>query len=156
MIRIEIPGKKSLQLEYLLLDFNGTIALDGKLRSGVAENITTLSRSLQIHVVTADTFGNALRQLERLPVTCKVIPPYHEAKNKLTYLKKLGKDRSIALGNGANDFLMLKNAALAIAVMQEEGASSTAIVNADIVMKDINEALKLLFNEQRLIATLRE
>ena len=35
MIKVSIPGFKSLSLKYLVLDYNGTIAIDGALVPGV-------------------------------------------------------------------------------------------------------------------------
>jgi hypothetical protein len=47
MIKINIPGKDEiLELEHLVLDFNGTLALDGKIKPGVGELLSELSRIL--------------------------------------------------------------------------------------------------------------
>jgi soluble P-type ATPase len=64
---IEIPGVWALRLRCLVLDFNGTIACDGLLLPGVRARLRRLSESLDVHVLTADTFGtarSALRGLE--------------------------------------------------------------------------------------------
>ena len=54
MICIEIPGINILELKHLVLDDNGTLALDGNLMDGVRERIEALAKHLQVHVVTAD------------------------------------------------------------------------------------------------------
>ena len=54
-----------------------------------------------------------------------------------------------------NDRLMLKEAALGIAVILKEGASAESVAAADVVCTDIVAALELLQNPLRLIATLR-
>jgi len=59
MITIDIPGSQKLELEHLVLDYNGTIACDGLLIPGVKDILINLSRSLSIYVLTADTFGGA-------------------------------------------------------------------------------------------------
>ena len=59
MIRLDIPGWGILRLEHLVLDLNGTIALDGEVLAGVPERLPALSESLNIHLVTADTQGRA-------------------------------------------------------------------------------------------------
>ena len=41
MIEIDIPGYKTLHLEHLVLDYNGTLAVDGVLIDGVATATTT-------------------------------------------------------------------------------------------------------------------
>ena len=65
-------------------------------------------------------------------------------------------EATVAVGNGNNDQLMLKESGLGIAVLQGEGMSRAAMENADIIVKDISDAFDLLLNPQRLIATLRE
>ena len=62
MLTIDIPGFRTLTLEHLVLDFNGVLALDGKLLDGLHERLKELSQDLTVHVVTADTFGSAVNQ----------------------------------------------------------------------------------------------
>ena len=52
-----------------------------------------------------------------------MIPPEKQAQAKAAYLEKLGPANAAAIGNGSTDALMLKEAALGIAVMQTEGAA---------------------------------
>ncbi len=73
----------------------------------------------------------------------------------MEYVDKLGADRSVCIGNGRNDVMMLKKAGLGIAVMQDEGAATSAVLSADVVVTDILFALDLISNEMRLTATLR-
>lgn len=61
----------------------------------------------------------------------------------------------VAVGNGMNDRLMLRTAALGILVLGNEGTSVQALSSADIVVKDILDGLDLLLNPKRIIATLR-
>jgi soluble P-type ATPase len=75
---------------------------------------------------------------------------------KLRVLESLDPTRTVAIGNGNNDHLILKEAALGIAVLGEEGMSILAMKDADIVVKDISNALDLFLKPKRLIATLRE
>jgi soluble P-type ATPase len=67
----------------------------------------------------------------------------------------LGELATVAVGNGRNDRLMLKQAVLGIAVLGEEGTATAALMAADIVVRDVFSALELLRHPQRLIATLR-
>ena len=59
MLNITVPGYKELQLSHLVLDYNGTLACDGKLLDGVRQSLNILADQIQIHVITADTFGQA-------------------------------------------------------------------------------------------------
>jgi len=155
MIEIDIPGTKILQLEHLVLDYNGTIAFDGALIDGVKECLAELSQMLTVHVITADTFGSVKKALEDIDCKLAVIPLDHQDVAKLEYVKNLGCEQIVSMGNGVNDRLMLKASALGVAVIQGEGAVFETIASADIVCTDILSALSLLTNPLRLTATLR-
>ena len=155
MIDIVIPGFRHVQVEHLVLDFNGTLALDGRLREGVAERLKSLAEQLLIHVVTADTFGSAASQLAGLPVEVAVLGDESQAKAKWMAVLRHGSDKVIAIGNGRNDQQMIAAAVIGVVVMQGEGAAGATIASADVVVSDILVALDLLLNPQRLLATLR-
>lgn len=155
MIKIKIPGTPPKQAEHLVLDYNGTLAIDGILIPGVKERLNALADIIMIHVLTADTFGKAQENLDGIRCECIIIQDIDQQLQKKEYIAKLGFQQVIAIGNGSNDALMLKNAALGIAVIQTEGTSLITLSNADIVCKDINDALDLLVNPLRIVATLR-
>jgi soluble P-type ATPase len=155
MIAVDIPGFGALSLEHLVLDYNGTIALDGALLPGVADALGELAATLDIHAVTADTFGTAAKALSGLAVELVIAPGSAQAEYKLQVIDRLSADRVVAIGNGRNDQKMLRHAALGIVVIQREGAAVESLSSADIVTTDILHALSLLQNPQRLVATLR-
>ena len=155
MIEIDIPGFARLRLERLILDYNGTIAVDGQPVQGVKERLIALARHVEIHVLTADTFGGAEKKLSDIPCKIHVLPVEAQDKGKMEYVDRLGADRAVCIGNGRNDVMMLKKAALGIAVVQDEGAATSAILSADVVVTGILSALDLLTNHMRLTATLR-
>lgn len=155
MISIDIPGFGRLALAHLVLDYNGTLAVDGKLLPGVAETLSNLAASLRIHVITADTFGLAKAQLAKLPIDLTITPAEGQAEAKLQFVRELGADTVVAIGNGRNDRKMLRAAALGIALVQGEGGAAETLASADIVSTSALEALELLRNPKRLVATLR-
>jgi P-type E1-E2 ATPase len=155
MITIDIPGHKKIKLSHLVLDYNGTVACDGKLIAGVKKCLTTLSQSLKIHVITADTFGKAKAGLKGVPCKLSILPLANQDAGKLAYVKKLKAANTVCIGNGRNDRLMLKAAGLGIAVILEEGASVQTVKDADVVCTSIISALELLLHPLRLVATLR-
>lgn len=155
MLEINISGDSKLQLKHMVLDYNGTIARDGDLIAGVKENLVALADKLHIHIITADTFGKAHSGLEGLNCELSILAPDAQDIGKLEYVKKLGAENTVCVGNGRNDRLMLKEAALGIAVILEEGAAVGTVSAADIVCTSIVSALELLENPLRLIATLR-
>jgi soluble P-type ATPase len=156
MIEIEIPGRYNFALEHLLLDVNGTITLDGTIIDGVKARLTELGQKLNIYIVTANTQNNADYLEQELNIEPHLISHGQEASQKLFLANMLGKEKCIAIGNGANDVLMLKASAIGICVIGKEGASAEAVQHSDIVVYDINNALDLLLNPKRLMATLRK
>ena len=155
MITIDIPGFRKLELKHLVLDYNGTIALDGRPLEGVKRRMEALSAKLDIHVLTADTFGVVKEELSDFPCTVSVVASAREDIAKQTYVEALGIDHTVSIGNGRIDCLMLSVSALGITVMLEEGAASQAVMAADVCCTTIASALDLLLNPLRLVATLR-
>jgi soluble P-type ATPase len=155
MIEIDIPGWGELRLHFLVTDYNGTLACDGILIPEVIPLIRALSTNLEIHIVTADTFGHAAKNLQILPVKLKILPPDSQDQGKADYLRQLGAQSAVCMGNGRNDLLMLRDAALGICVTEAEGACIQTLQAADIVCRYAKDALNLLLNPKRLIATLR-
>ena len=155
MIQIAIPGRPQLEIDHLVLDFNGTIAQDGHLLGGVAERIKMLSAQLEIHILTADTRGNARAQVAALPCRLTLLPPSEQDTAKRNFVAGVGAAHTACIGNGLNDRLMLREAALGIAVLGGEGAATAAVTAADLLTSSITDALDLLIHPLRLIATLR-
>ena len=70
-------------------------------------------------------------------------------------MQQLGPERVVATGNGTNDVGMLRLAAIGIAVMTSEGIAARALQAADVLVASPVDALGLLLNPKRLVATLR-
>ena len=155
MLTIEIPGFGNLALEHLVLDFNGVVALDGKVLQGVHERLKDLAHNLKIHVVTADTFGSAEKALEDMDATLTVLESEGQDEAKRRYVAALGPEKCVCIGNGRNDRLMLKDAVLGIAVIHLEGMATEAALASDLLCTGIHDALDMLLAKKRLIATLR-
>ncbi|MBO8159861.1 HAD family hydrolase [Thermosyntropha sp.] len=156
MLQISLPGRdKTLEIKNLLLDLNGTLAVNGVLIPGVKERIDALKSKISIYLLTADTFGSGKRVAEELGIEVFKVGEIGGRQDKLDFLKSLGSDKTAAIGNGYNDVLMLKEAALSIAVIEGEGCAVEVLLNADIAVNNINDALDLLINPVRIVATLR-
>lgn len=155
MIEIDVPGYRTLQLRHLVLDFNGTLACDGVLLPGVAQRLNELAADMLIHVITADTFGKVQVQLEDVNCHIEILDQPDQIIGKRQFIEQLGASHCACIGNGRNDQQMLKGAGLGIAVILAEGVSVETLMAADIVCTDIIDALDLLVNPLRLIATLR-
>lgn len=155
MISVDIPGFGPLRIAHLVLDFNGTLAVDGRLRPGVKRRVARLSRQLRVHVLTADTFGRARAELRGMRCEIVILGSRRQDRAKAAYVRRLGAARTASIGNGRNDRLMLRAGALGIAVVQREGAASEALLAADLVVADVRDALDLFLELLRLVATLR-
>jgi P-type E1-E2 ATPase len=156
MIELAIPGRGITQLEYAVFDVNGTLATDGVLIDGVAEKIAILRGKLEVRLLTADTHGKQIEIDRQLKFTAdRLKPGGYEREQKADYVRALNAERVVAIGNGANDVDMLKAAALGIAVIGHEGLSGEALIAANVIVNDIHDAIDLLLNPKRLIATLR-
>ncbi|OAI17799.1 MULTISPECIES: HAD family hydrolase [Methylomonas] len=155
MLEINIPGFADLRIARIVSDYNGTLALDGRLLPGVADALVALAAVVKIHVITADTFGLARAELADLPVELTIAPTERQAETKLALLRTLGAESVVAFGNGRNDRKMLGAAAVGIALLQKEGLDAETLANADLVAPGILDALDLLRQPKRLIASLR-
>jgi soluble P-type ATPase len=154
-MELAIPGFGRLSLEHLVLDYNGTLAVDGKLLPGVKARLARLSGMLRIHVVTADTFGKARAGLRGLDCRLEILQGGAEDRAKAAYVRRLGPRRVACIGNGRNDRLMLRMAGVGIAVLQAEGASAEAVAAADLLVPSVTAALDLFLQPRRLMASLR-
>ncbi len=155
MISVDVPGYGRLRIDYVVFDFNGTIALDGNILAGVAEGIQALARLAQVHVITADIHGDCAEKLKKLPVTLHVLGIGTEDESKLAYVKELGREACVAVGNGCNDRLMLTAVKLGICIVGRECCCAAAAMSANVLAPDIQAVLELLLDHKRLIATLR-
>jgi P-type E1-E2 ATPase len=155
-IEIVFNPLEQWNIEHVLFDFNGTMAFDGKLISGVAELIKTLSEHVTVHVISADTYKTVSEELSSLPVKLTILKSGQEKQQKLFYLENLGRDKCIAIGNGVNDVLMLSKAVVSIAVIQAEGCSSEAMQAAKILCPSIHDAITMCLRPKRIVATLRK
>ena len=152
MRTIDIPGDGPMTLEHIVLDMNGTLTNRGELIDGVAERLAALAGDLAIHVATADTFGMAEDLADRLGAEVTRIA---DGPEKERLVASLGAERTAAIGNGRNDAAMLRAARLGIAVVGPEGAAGPAVLAADVVCRDICDALDMLLDDRVLRATLR-
>ncbi len=155
MLEINIPGFGLAKLEHLVSDYTGTLSIDGTLIPGVKEQLNNIAQFLSVHIVTADTFGTARGEVKDIKCETIFLAGEDQDIQKEDYIKKLGPDHVVAVGNGNNDRRMLRAARLGIAVIEGEGASAQAVMAAAIVVRSITDAFALLLNPTRCKATLR-
>jgi P-type E1-E2 ATPase len=155
MVEIDIPGFGPVEIEHVVSDFTGTLSEDGRLCEGVGDALSRLAEVVEVHVLTADTFGTALKELAGLECKVRVLEGPNPDAQKADYVRALGTERVLAIGNGRNDCAMLAVACVGVAVCLREGCSARAIEAADVLVSSPVHALELLLHPKRLKATLR-
>jgi soluble P-type ATPase len=148
----EIPGAEQIELDHLLLDVNGTLTDRGRLLWGVAQRVRDLRAHVQVHLLSADTFGTLDELAAALDVEGRRVATGAE---KEELVRELGADRCAAIGNGSNDAAMLSTVRLGVAVVGPEGTSRLALDAADVVCESVRAALDLLLDAKVVVATLR-
>ncbi len=155
-IEIDIPGWKRLRLEAVVLDVNGVLALDGELLPMTDARIRGLRALIKIYLLSADSYGGLGAIASNLGVSgTQLRRGEEESEQKAAFVRQLGPERVVAIGNGANDVGMLEAAGLGIAVLGHEGLATPAVLASDLLAASTPEALDLLLHPMRLLATLR-
>ncbi|RKD22126.1 Soluble P-type ATPase [Caminicella sporogenes DSM 14501] len=156
MLEIEIPSFKKINVENIVFDYNGTLAVDGNLIEGVKERLLELTKILNVYILTADTYGTVKENFEGLNVDIHIISKGNERLDKYEFVKYLGFDKTITVGNGNNDLLMIKESAIGICVLGREGLATETFINSDIIVNNIVDVFDMIIEKRRLIATLRK
>ncbi len=155
-LRIDIPRWGSIEIENIVIDLNGTLATDGKIPPEVKEKIGSLSQLAKIYILTADPQRPANEEISGMKAELIRVLGEDSKQGKLDFLRTLNPEMTVAIGNGNNDQLILKEAAFGIAVLGDEGVSLSALQSADILVKSIQSALDLFLKPGRLTHTLGE
>ena len=159
MISCPIPGRDTLEIQHLVCDVNGTLSCDGLLLDGVKDRFEQLKDLVQIHLISADTLGTLSAIEEELGANISNVMRLTaggEAEQKFEFIESLGTLNVAAIGQGTNDRLMLKGAAIGICVLAKETTAVETMLSADILAPDILSALELFIYPSRLKATLRQ
>ena len=155
MIKVEIPGRGELSIEHIIFDVNGTLAVDGFLLPEVPELLVELGKMINVHLLTADTHGKQQEIDQELGLSAVKVTQGNEAQQKADFIKNL-EGAAAAIGQGANDCLMLKEAEIGICVLSTEGTATETLLAADILSPDVQSAIGLLLHPNRLAASLRK
>jgi P-type E1-E2 ATPase len=156
MIELNIPGRGLIQLQHLVCDVNGTLAVDGQLLEGVKQRLSVLRDRLSLHLLTADTHGKQNTIDQQLNLKAIRIQPGNEDEQKAQYVRQLGAETVVAIGQGANDAGMLQAAGLGICIYSLEGTAVKTLLAADLLAGNIIEALEMLEKPLRIVSTLRK
>lgn len=157
-ITVDIPGFGQRRIRVAVSDYTGTFSFAGAIEPDVKRRLSELVSLVDLHIVTADSFGTAERELAGIVVPYKLRTARHDVE-KAGYVSHLDLSQVAAFGNGNNDRLMLKavkeGGGVAIAVDNGEGCALDAMLNAHVFVTGAANALDLLLEPVRMKATLR-
>jgi hypothetical protein len=171
MIPIERPGLNPLEIEFVLLDFEGTLAIDRRVHPKAKDKINLLSKRTKIYIFVNPPTppfnkggeGGILakgekevieERLKKVKAEIIYLTEGVSSRRKLDLLRQLGPPRCVAIGNGMNDAAMIEEAGIGICVIGKEGSSGKTMKNSDLVFADILDALDFLLKPLRQKATL--
>jgi len=153
MINIQRPGQKPLEIDFILVDFEGTLASDRRVHPKAKDKINLLSKRTKIYILTKEEKERVEEVLKKVKAEIIYLTEGESSQKKLHLLRQLGATRTVAFGNGVEDGPMIAEAGFGICVIGKEGASAEAVKNADVVFTDILDALDFLLKPLRQRAT---
>jgi soluble P-type ATPase len=149
-----IPGHADLEIKTLILDLNGTLSVGGVVPDGVKQRLELLkTKGFQVIFFTGNTRNDADELAVDLGIEWRLAK---NAEDKKQLALQLEPESCASIGNGLIDLELMKAVKLRIVTLQAEGVHVQTLLNSDIVIPSINDALDLFIDEQRLIATLRK
>jgi soluble P-type ATPase len=154
MILIQRPGQEPLEIEFIVLDFEGTLATDGRVHPKAKDKINLLAKRTKIYILTTREKEKVDAILRNVNAEIIYLRDTEASRGKTNLLQQLGADRVVAIGNGTGDGAMIEQAGLGMGVMNREGSSGEVIAKADVVFMSIVDALDFLLKPLRQKATL--
>ena len=154
MILLLRPGQAPLEIDSIVIDFDGTLAADRRVHAKTKDKLTLLARRTKIYVLTTQGEERSDEVLGKVSAEIIHLREGDAGQEKLNLLNRLGPLRTVAIGNGLHDVPMIEQAALGLCVMSREGTSGELIQRADLVFTSILDALDFLLKPLRQKATL--
>ncbi len=154
MILIHRPGQNPIEIEYILIDFEGTLATDRRVNPKAKDKINLLSKRTKIYIFIQSEKEIALKSLKNTKAEIIFISEGKACEEKLNFIRQIKPENSVVIGNGKSDVQIIKESALSFCVTGREGAYKEALIHSDIIVNDIIDALDFLLKPLRQKATL--
>lgn len=149
-----IPGLGEIEIKTIILDLNGTLSVAGQIVDGVKPRLEKLkSLGFKIMLFTGNTRNDADQICGDLGIEWKLAKSAEDKKNLAL---EMNPETCASVGNGRIDEELMKVVKLRILTVQSEGIHVQTLLNSDILVPNINDALDLFIDSNRLIATLRK
>ena len=149
MIILQRPGRTPLEIEFILLNFEGTLATDRRIHPKAKDKLNLLSKRTNIYILTKGEQEAIQEILKKVKAEVVYFEEGEVSQGKLDLLRQLGATKTVAIGNGVDDVPMIEEAGLGICIIDVEGASGEAIKKADVVFTNILDALDFLLKPLR-------
>ncbi len=154
MIHIQRTGQEPLEINFILLDFEGTLASDRRVHPKAKDKVNLLSKRAKIYILTTEKKELVEETLRKVKAEIIYLTEGESSQKKSDLVRQLGASRTVVVGNGADDGPMIAEAGFGICVVGKGGAFAEAVKNADVVFMDILDALDFLLKPLRQRATL--
>jgi soluble P-type ATPase len=116
MITIQRPGQEPLVIEFILIDFEGTLASDLRVHPKAKDKINLLSKRTKIYILAKGEKERIEESLKRVKAEIFYSSEGETSQRKLDLLRRLGPARTVVIGNGLDDALIMEEACLGICV----------------------------------------
>lgn len=154
MILLQRPGQPNIEIECLLIDYEGSLAIDGRVHPKAKDKINLLSKRVKIYILVKGEKEKVEERLKNVKAEVLFLQEGQATLAKLELLKRVGSERTVAIGNGMDDVPLFEKAGFSIGVIGKEGASGEALKKADLVVTDVLNGLDFLLRPLRQKATL--
>ena len=154
MISIERPGQANLEIDFILIDFEGTLASDRRVHPKAKDKINLLSKRAKIYILTKEGKEQVMEVLRKVKAEIIHFAERDVSARKLDLLRQLGANRTVVIGNGRDDASIIEEATFGICVISREGTAAETIQKADVVVSNILDALDFLLKPLHQKATL--
>ena len=149
MILLQRPGQDPLEIEIIMLNFEGTLATDGRVHPKAKDKINLLSKRARIFIFTTGEKESVSSVLRNVKAEVVYLREGETSRGKLDLLQQLGPRRAVAIGSGMSDIEMIEHSGLGIGVMSREGTLSDVIGKANLVFMTVVDALDFLLKPLR-------
>ncbi len=152
-MKYNISGVGEMEINTIVMDLNGTLAIRGEVVKGVKEKLSELKgKGFKLILVSSDQRGNAKEISKELEIEFYAAKTLEE---KAKFMQNLNTENVAAIGNARVDIGLFSNAKLSIATLQAEGIHAGIIKHVDIIVPSIIDALNLLLDKDTISSTMK-
>ena len=151
-MKYDVPRVGVLEFDTIVLDLNGTLSVKWVISNKTKEKISKLRELwFTIYLLTGDARWTWQTLCNDLWIDLIVTQGSEE---KAEFMKKIGREKTVAIGNARIDIGMFQHAELSIATIQAEWIHRALLDHVDIIIPSIEDALDLFIDGDSLRATM--